>query len=65
MYRDTGGIFRGFLLDERGFTTIDVPAALTSVAHKINDHGQVVGGYSTRSTRASPRATAMSGTTAS
>jgi probable HAF family extracellular repeat protein len=49
IYRDAEGSFRGFLLDERGFTPIDVPGALTSVAHKINDHGQVVGGYSTLS----------------
>ena len=49
IYRDAEGIFRAFLLDERGFTPIDIPGALTSVAHKINDHGQVVGGYSTLS----------------
>jgi uncharacterized membrane protein len=46
-YRDVAGIFRGFLLDAQGFTNIEVPGALTSQAHKINDHGQVVGVYST------------------
>jgi probable HAF family extracellular repeat protein len=50
-YLDTTGTLRGFLRDQQGFTTIDVPGALGLAASKINDHGQIVGAYSTLTNR--------------
>jgi hypothetical protein len=46
-YDPTMGEAHGYLRDARGrFTTIDVPGALTSLAWRINNRGQVVGIYS-------------------
>jgi uncharacterized membrane protein len=46
-YRDATGTVKGFLLDKQGFTSIEVPGALRTIAAKINDHGQIVGAYGT------------------
>lgn len=40
-----GGSFHGFLLREGTFTKIDVPGAIETDAWKMNDRGQVVGGF--------------------
>jgi uncharacterized membrane protein len=46
-YDPTMGEAHGYLRDARGrFTTIDVPGALTTLAWRINNRGQVVGIYS-------------------
>jgi hypothetical protein len=46
-YDPTDGEAHGYLRDARGrFTTIDVPRALTTLAWRINNRGQVVGIYS-------------------
>jgi hypothetical protein len=46
-YDPTMGEAHGYLRDARGrFTTIDVPRALTTLAWRINNRGQVVGVYS-------------------
>jgi hypothetical protein len=46
-YDPTMGEAHGYLRDARGrFTTIDVPRALTTLAWRINNRGQVVGIYS-------------------
>jgi probable HAF family extracellular repeat protein len=44
---DANGTNRGFLRDTRGFTPIDFPGATSTATYKINDRGQIVGGYST------------------
>src|SRR5262250_3712064 len=36
----------GFVKDGAGFTTIDVPGAVSTTAQGINDAGQIVGSYS-------------------
>jgi YD repeat-containing protein len=46
-YDPTDGEAHGYLRDKRGnLTTIDVPGALTTLAWRINNRGQVVGIYS-------------------
>jgi uncharacterized membrane protein len=46
-YDPTMGEAHGYLRDARGnLTTIDVPGALTTLAWRINNRGQVVGAYS-------------------
>jgi uncharacterized membrane protein len=46
-YDPTMGEAHGYLRDKRGnLTTIDVPGALTTLAWRINNRGQVVGIYS-------------------
>ena len=46
-YDPTMGEAHGYLRDARGrFTTLDVPGALTTLAWRINNRGQVVGIYS-------------------
>jgi probable HAF family extracellular repeat protein len=49
-YLDAAGTLRGFLLDKKRVTTIEVSGALLTVALNINDQGQVVGFYSTDGT---------------
>jgi uncharacterized membrane protein len=46
-YRDSHGVFHGFLYDAGVFTTIDVPfpGAYSTAVSDINDHGQMVGFY--------------------
>ena len=42
---DSFGALHGFLLNNGSFTSLDVPGAAGTVAFGINDHGQIVGGY--------------------
>jgi hypothetical protein len=48
VYRDGNGTPHAFLLDNGGYTTLDVPGSTgylgTFAANGINDAGQIVGG---------------------
>ena len=45
-YYDAAYIHHGFLYDQGGYTTLDVPGSTWTQAHAINDSGQIVGSYS-------------------
>ena len=44
-FQDAGSTFHGFLKNGDHFTTIDMPAALSTFALDINDPGEIVGFY--------------------
>ena len=44
-YYDADYIHHGFLLDQCGYTTLDVPGSNYTHARGINDSGQIVGTY--------------------
>jgi len=44
-FQDAGSIYHGFLKNGDSFTTIDVPAALSTYALDINDRGEIAGFY--------------------
>jgi probable HAF family extracellular repeat protein len=48
---DATNTLRSVLYDRGRFTTLEIPGALGSAANKINDHGQIVGAYSTLTNR--------------
>jgi probable HAF family extracellular repeat protein len=50
-YQDAAGGVRGFLLNRKGFTSIEVPGASLTSAYKINTRGQIVGIYEEGSVR--------------
>jgi hypothetical protein len=46
-FRDALNNFHGFLRDKKGnFTQIDVPGAAWTTVNELNEHGDIVGGYS-------------------
>lgn len=40
-YQDSNGIFHGFLLQGKKYTTLDVPTAIDSYAYGINNNGDI------------------------